>query len=208
MDNLYFDVPKVESNIEFVPFQKISRYSRKVTVTEKIDGTNGCVFVGEDGEFLVGSRSRWITPGNDNHGFAAWSYEHKEELLQLGPGRHFGEFWGSGIQRGYGLQKGDKRFSLFNVSRWCLYGQEPKITVNGEGVEKVQSVLPECVGLVPVLWEGTFDNLVVGDVLRDLHLFGSVAAPGFMAPEGIVIYHTAAGMYFKKTFKNDEGKHK
>jgi hypothetical protein len=33
---------------------------------------------------------------------------------------------------------------------------------------------------------------------------GSFAAQGFMNPEGIVIYHTAANMMFKKTIKNDE----
>jgi hypothetical protein len=33
---------------------------------------------------------------------------------------------------------------------------------------------------------------------------GSHAAPGFMKPEGIMIYHTAANQYFKKTFEGDE----
>ena len=103
---------------DFVGFSKIARLSREMVITEKIDGTNGCIFIGEDGEFLVGSRSRWITPENDNHGFARWVYDHKNELMSLGPGRHFGEWWGSGIQRGYGLTKGEKRFSLFNVKRW------------------------------------------------------------------------------------------
>ena len=101
---------------DFVAFPKIPRLSRRCVITEKIDGTNACIFIGEDGEFLVGSRTRWITPENDNHGFARWAYEHKDELLGLGPGRHFGEWWGQGIQRGYGLK--EKRFSLFNTSRW------------------------------------------------------------------------------------------
>jgi hypothetical protein len=33
---------------------------------------------------------------------------------------------------------------------------------------------------------------------------GSYAAPGFMDPEGIMIYHTAAGQFFKKTLVDDE----
>jgi len=33
---------------------------------------------------------------------------------------------------------------------------------------------------------------------------GSIAAPGFMQPEGIVIYHTSGNVLFKKTFENDE----
>jgi hypothetical protein len=68
---------------------------------------------------LAGSRSQYITPERDNHGFARWVQDDADELWALGEGRHFGEWWGSGIQRGYGLQKGEKRFSLFNVARWA-----------------------------------------------------------------------------------------
>jgi hypothetical protein len=32
---------------------------------------------------------------------------------------------------------------------------------------------------------------------------GSYAAPGFMKPEGIVVYHVAASVGFKKTIDND-----
>ena len=90
---------------EFEKFDKIARLSRNCIITEKIDGTNAQVFIGENGEFLTGSRNRWITPEDDNAGFARWALENKEKLLQLGPGRHFGEWWGSGIQRRYGLDR-------------------------------------------------------------------------------------------------------
>jgi len=33
---------------------------------------------------------------------------------------------------------------------------------------------------------------------------GSMAVNGFMKPEGIVIYHTAANIFFKKTIDNDD----
>ena len=33
---------------------------------------------------------------------------------------------------------------------------------------------------------------------------GSAAAPGFMKPEGVVIYHTTGSVLFKKTFEKDE----
>jgi len=193
---------------EFVEFPKIPRLSRDMIITEKIDGTNGCVCVGEDGEFLVGSRTRWITPENDNHGFAAWAYAHKDELIAgLGKGRHFGEWWGSGIQRGYGLPKGEKRFSLFNVTRWCLHGTEPQdLATQDPRITKKQDVLPACVGLVPVLFRGPFNTPNVLIVMDMLSYGGSLAAPGFMNPEGIVIFHVAQGNLFKKTFKNDEGK--
>ena len=99
------DTTKMETlnkELNFIGFPKIARLNRQVIVTEKIDGTNAQIRITEDGQFLVGSRSRWITPDNDNHGFAKWAYAHKDSLMELGVGSHFGEWWGSGIQRGYG----------------------------------------------------------------------------------------------------------
>jgi hypothetical protein len=92
--------------IEFVEFPKIARLSREIVVTEKIDGTNGVIYVGEDGEVLAGSRSQWIATrakgGADNFGFASWAEANADELRTLGPGRHYGEWWGSGSgQVGY-----------------------------------------------------------------------------------------------------------
>lgn len=171
---------------EFREFPKMGRYSRDVIVTEKIDGTNAQIYITESGEFYVGSRTRWITSDSDNHGFAKWAYDHRVELLALGPGRHFGEWWGSGIQRGYGLTKGEKRFSLFNVSRWF------------------PGNIPPCCSVVPVIWQGKFDDFCVEDIMCDLKRNGSYASPGFMNPEGIVIFHTAANVGFKKTFEKDE----
>ena len=48
---------------------------------------------------------------------------------------------------------------------------------------------------------------MVDDAMTELRRTGSVAAPGFMKPEGIVIYHTGTRTLFKKTFEKDaEGK--
>ncbi len=191
--------------IEFTKFPKIARYSRECIVTEKIDGTNAQILITEDGEFLTGSRKRWITPDDDNFGFSRWAHDHQEELMRLGPGRHFGEWWGSKIQRAYGLINGDKRFSLFNTIRWCLHDEEPQqIPCGDPRVVKVQDRLPECVGLVPILWRGDFGNLAIDAVLESLARFGSRAAPGFMNPEGVVVFHTAANVAFKKTIKGDD----
>ena len=195
----------MENTIEFVGFPKMARLSRDMIVTEKIDGTSGCIYITEDGEFFVGSRTRWITPESDNHGFAKWAYEHQEELVQgLGPGRHFGEWWGNGIQRNYGLLKGEKRFSLFNVQRWCLHGTEPQRIITGDPrQEKYQEVLPECVGLVPVLYRGPFDLEMVDECLDELLGNGSQAAPGFFPAEGVVVFHVAGNVGFKKTLLHD-----
>jgi RNA ligase len=170
---------------EFQDFPKMARWSREIIVTEKIDGTNAQVFIDEDGEFAVGSRTRWITPADDNYGFAAWAHANKDELMKLGPGRHFGEWWGRGIQCNYA--KPDRTFSLFNVTRWA----DPEVR-------------PACCSVVPTLYRGMMFPGVAEKFIRELERDGSVAAPGFMQPEGIVIYHVAAGIGFKKTILKDE----
>lgn len=204
---------------EFVKFPKMARLSREVIISEKIDGTNAQVFIkvlegADDPGALVckdglamyaGSRTRWITPTNDNFGFAKWVVDHADDLFLLGPGRHFGEWWGSGIQRGYGLAKGERRWSLFNTVRWCLHGSAPeRIAMADPRIEKWQDVLPACCGLVPVLYRGIFDTLIADEMLADLRGLGSKAAPGFMNPEGIVVFHTAANVGFKKTIEKDD----
>lgn len=174
--------------MEFTKFPSIPRLFRGMSITEKIDGTNASVFIDVlTGDFRVGSRKRWIKPGDDNFGFAAWAYEHQEELRELGDGTHYGEWWGQGIQRKYGLD--EKRFSLFNAGRWT------------------EENTPECVSVVPTLYEGPFDTGVVHGVLEGLHMDGSVAAPGFMKPEGIVVWHDKARILFKVTLDhNDDNK--
>lgn len=171
---------------EFEEFQKIPRLARECIVTEKIDGTNGVIMITEDGEMFSGSRIRWVTPSDDNHGFAKWVEGNKAELMKLGPGRHFGEWWGRGIQRNYSLT--EKRFSLFNVSRWSD-----------------DSIRPSCCHVVPVLGRDLFDAPALGlKALKKLKEEGSMAAPGFMNPEGIIIFHVAGNLLFKKTIEKDE----
>ncbi len=182
--------------IEFVEFKKIPRLSREIVITEKIDGTNGVIYIGGQGEFLIGSRTRWIDEYTDNHNFWHWATENKEELLKLGAGIHYGEWWGSGIQRGYGLLKGEKRFSLFNSGRWVKNRTQLLL-------EK-QEYCPECCYVVPILTTGIFDTNLIDNAIEELKFKGSQASLGFMRPEGIVIYHKQGNLYFKKTIEKDE----
>ena len=186
----------------FTAFPKMARLQREVIVTEKIDGTNAQVYISDDGKMLLGSRTRWITPEDDNFGFARWATDHKDELMQLGPGRHFGEWWGRGIQRNYGLE--ERRFSLFNVARWCLHNETPKAipTADPRNV-KSQDMLPACCHLVPVLRYGVNLTTIADSALYELRQRGSLAAPGFMNPEGIVVFHVAGNVGFKMTLDND-----
>lgn len=174
------------STVEFKEFPKVHRLNREIIVTEKIDGTNGLIYNGIQGEFYIGSRSRWITPENDNHGFAKWAYVNKEELQKLGVGYHYGEWWGNGIQRGYGLPSGNKRFSLFNVIKW----ENPEIR-------------PNCTSIVPILHRGLYSHDVIAGCLKVLKHGGSQAAP-FLNPEGIVVHWPQGNVSFKITIENDE----
>jgi len=194
--------------MDFQPFPKIPRLSREIVISEKIDGTNASITINyvnafsidplisehfvettatcvKDGlAIIAASRNKWITPKNDNAGFANWVRAESEELAKLGPGTHFGEWWGRGIQRGYGL--GEKRFSLFNTTRWTPENA------------------PKCCHVVPVLYRGIFNENAIWGTLEDLSVNGSKASPGFKPAEGIIIYHTAANMFFKKTIEKDE----
>lgn len=201
--------------MNFTPFPKIPRLYKDVVITEKIDGTNAAIRIvwapnGVDppgglatsgGNIIYAqSRNRNIPLSQrklddrdwekeDNAGFGAWVREHAECLVEvLGPGVHFGEWWGWKIQRGYGLEKGDRRFSLFNTARWGHFAS-PETAPDVPGL-----------GVVPVLYEGEFSEREVLQTQRFLQWDGSRAAPGYQDPEGIVIYHTAADKLFKVPF--------
>lgn len=208
--------------MDFQEFPKMGRLTRECVITEKIDGTNAQIHIvaaeevmgvsahqlriADFGHLLVfaGSRNRYITPDADNFGFASWVRDHADELVALGPGRHYGEWWGAGIQRRYGLT--EKRFSLFNVARWHRVGEAPYVTESADQrVEpKASTEAPACYHVVPVLFRGLFGPSAADDMIAKLRHDGSQAAPGFMQPEGIVIYHTATGTMFKKTLEKDD----
>ena len=185
----------------FAEFPSIPRLFREVIVTEKIDGTNASVHILEDGTVLAASRTRYIVPLADNFGFAAWVEKNADALREgLGVGRHFGEWYGSGIQRGYGLTNGERRFALFNVGRWWA-------PINSEFTEvsdKV-AVAPDCCGVVPILYRGTFNSEAIEKVATALTISGSRVAPGFNKPEGIVVYHTKSKQLYKYTFDKNDG---
>jgi len=192
--------------IEFEAWPSISRLYREAIVTEKLDGSNAAFVVVEaeddylDSEYVGGtfstvdgvsykfaaqSRKRLISPKDDNFGFAKWAWGNAQALVGvLGPGKHYGEWWGNGIQRGYGLPRGEKRFSLFNTPRWR---DTDLSSVDGLGV-------------VPELYVGPFSLDKIEVVKENLLKYGSVASPGFMDPEGVVVYHTASRTAYKSTF--------
>lgn len=212
--------------VKFTDMGKTSRLFRNITISEKIDGTNGAIGVlpieeidriypeglPEHAEILdtniiadvtvdgqrfglyAQSRNKLLSLKYDNAGFAGWVSRNAEPLARhLGKGLHFGEWWGSGIQRAYGLKGGEKRFSLFNTRRHK----------NPHTIEETDGLLQG----VPVLYEGVFDQEKIENALWLLRHYGSVAQQGYMNPEGICIFHTSSGTVSKVTLdNNDKGK--
>lgn len=173
---------------DYPKFGSIPRLNRGFVVTEKLDGTNGLVKVDDDGHVYAGSRNRWLTVDDDNFGFARWVSDNAGTLAtDLGPGLHYGEWYGQGIQRRYGLDY--KAFALFNVARWEAHKFATPhlevVTVLGEGETVLE--LADCVEYC----------------LEELATHGSIHVPSFLDPEGIVVWHTAARQLFKATIEND-----
>lgn len=201
--------------IVFESYPKTPRFEKPVIVTEKIDGTNAQIYIRPADEYYdpqydslifnqneddsepngyllrAGSRNRWISPSDDNYGFANWMFDNAAELVKLGVGRHFGEWWGRGIGRGYDLDT--RKFSLFNVSRWLklngVYG-------TGSGIPKWVQTCPSCCDVVPVLDRDAEFADVYG-IMTWLESVGSIANPGYKRPEGVVAFHTGSGQVYK-----------
>lgn len=183
-------------NLElFKAWPKIPRLENEVYhITEKIDGTNACIiivpydFLNHSGSIFplyinkeyslcvfAQSRTRLITPENDNFGFAKWVKENAEQLIKdLGEGYHFGEWWGYGINRGY--DTAFKRFSLFNPTK------------HSEVCYNVPYIKGEC---------SKFLHESIEDCKQRLISNGSFAMPGYMKPEGLVVYAEKAKCYWK-----------
>ena len=171
----------------FKAWPRITRESPwKVTITEKLDGTNGCIII-QDGNIVgVQSRRRMITPSDDNYDFAKWVAANNDDLLSLGDGYHYGEWIGEGIQKNPHQITG-REFYLFTTHRW----------------QDGNPNRPKCCKVVPVLFEG-----ILTPVLLD-RIMSVLAAEGVannVVKEGVIIYYHTFRNYTKYTFHNNKGK--
>ena len=190
--------------MEFKAFPKIDRLGNAIMyVTQKIHGSNAQVVIANidcrlgdlapegsievDGQYYylkVGKRTSWISPENDNFGFARFVFENKEEFIRkLGPGTFHGEWAGPGINSGEGLK--EKTFVLFD--HWRFVEGQP---------------LPPRTVVVPVLYSGPFNLGVLDSIMEDLKTNGSKLVPGFMRPEGAVV--RIKGDRYKIVFEAEE----
>jgi hypothetical protein len=155
----------------------------------------------DQNHFVVGaqSRKRLIWPGNDNFAFAGWVNANAKKLVDLlGPGRHFGEWWGQGIQGGHGMDR--KVFSLFNQHRWSGVAEHR--------ADWIDIASEMNMTWVPLLYSGKFNHEVIPHTLNLLRENGSFAAAaygvnGFKA-EGVVINFPYLDVRLKAFVENDE----
>lgn len=178
---------------EFRPWRSIERYQGiHVQIAEKLHGTSAQVHVQKqlDGTLkaLAGKRTSYV--GTTGHfGFGEFVANNGQALCDsLGEGRHYGEWVGPGVNGQYGLT--EKVFVLFN-HRYHL----PK---------KLAGKLPNRVDVVPVLYDGPYTPTIIGETMDNLKASGSVFAPGFMKPEGVVLFFPQFNTMQKKVFKPEE----
>lgn len=166
-------------------YPKTGRISGPWLVTEKVDGTSACIAI-EPGPFgspaiSFGSRNRWLTREADNHGFYAWAVAHSGWFMgHLGVGVHYGEWFGRGIQRGYGMT--ERRLALFDVER---YQTRLAHAVTNPGVITVPALLEARDGDEGLGWLG--------------HM-APTSTLGPVPMEGVVLRHRVTGAVFKHLF--------
>lgn len=183
---------------DFPKFPSIERFDNlRCFITEKIDGTNGLIEVSCQG-VKFGSRNKWLSNGDDNFGFYAYFSQYVDDMVawyhRNAPGynwepvRIYGEWFGKGIQRGYDLK--ERKFMPFS------YGLAEDI----EGVFAPNIVLPE------FLYQGKFSREVLNNCMNSLKEEGSQVVPGYMKPEGVVVYFPDYEFSLKETFDGPKWK--
>jgi hypothetical protein len=204
--------PKIPRfNREFVITEKLNGTNSQVAIKRMAEDEDPAGYLNshgfnvvakDDGLYVLraGSRKRWIAPNGqkldgtvplDNFGFAAWVAENANALANLGEGTHFGEWYGRGIQHGYGMT--GRKWALFNTTRWGTTGQGLP-----DGSPAELTVVPELARV-----RGHLLNEAIRDSLRLLRTLGSVAEPGATA-EGIVIYSVETNQCYKALLENDD----
>lgn len=182
------ELKPIDTSVDFVAWPKIPRnVLGGMVITEKMDGTNACVII-EEGKIVgVQSRKRMINVGkeNDNYGFASYVSQNEEKFLQLGEGRHYGEWAGLGIN-GNPHCLPIKEFYLFDTRRWGEHNPPP------EGIKVVRT-----------LYNDRVDLDVVDSVMNQL---ADYAKEQGYKPEGIVVDYPKLGINEKYTFEYAQGK--
>ena len=104
----------------------------------KLDGTNAAVQVSPSGQVVAQSRSRVITPNQDNMGFARWLEGCKDRFAAYAQAEHmtvFGEWCGRGIQGRTAISKIDRSiFVVFAIQFGGVEGELSRLEIDPEKI--------------------------------------------------------------------------
>ena len=117
--------------------------------TVKLHGTNSSIVVNPDFTFEYQSRTRELSIGSDNYGFAFYASQalvkgffvdiisNTLPHLQGNTNVFFGEWCGKGIQKGVAISQVDKRFVIFAIKTIDSEGKE--MWLSHEDISKVKN---------------------------------------------------------------------
>ncbi|MCX4241494.1 RNA ligase family protein [Paraliomyxa miuraensis] len=158
----------LQSNAEAMgtPLPRVS-YRAKV----KVDGTNAAIHA-LPGGFAAQSRTRLLTPDDDNYGFAAWVHANAEWSAglhaRLGRAVIFGEWCGRGIQKRTAISKVERNvLAVFAVQLYPALGdperEAARLLVEPE---RLRALLPEHPDVFVLPWHGEPTELDFSDPER------------------------------------------
>lgn len=112
----------VKAEREWAAFHNVEPRVRPFRGTVKLHGTNAGITRKEDGSLVYRSRTREITPEDDNAGFARHMAANEPTLLGIfnviegdGDKALFGEWCGAGVQSSVGISAESKMFVVFGA---------------------------------------------------------------------------------------------
>jgi tRNA-binding EMAP/Myf-like protein len=139
----------IDSNLS----QGLEHHLREVLYVGKIklDGTCAAVQIHPDKELICQSRSKIITPEDDNAGFARWVKNNEDyfnSLKQNTPFIVFGEWCGQGIQKRCSISKIDRKvFCVFAIQ----YGDEFDFGPESIAKSLISSVINNDIFVLPFM---------------------------------------------------------
>lgn len=158
---MFIKFPSLESFAHVVRGQ--ARFDEAATVQYgakiKLHGTNAAVSMGEHDVIYAQSRSRNITPNDDNCGFAAWVRDTAGAWMKAfnegpeGPVTFFGEWAGRGIQKGDAVcQLEDKYLFIFAAQVGDYMIVDP---------QELEQMVPDLDHLIVLPWDKVWEEPVL-----------------------------------------------
>lgn len=147
----------IRRDLKAINFSPLITYRAKI----KIDGSNGSVMLTPEGKIAAQSRTKIITPQDDNAGFAKWVNDNIDYFRALDFRSHdadnkqketvtiFGEWAGSKIQKRTSISKIDRKiFAVFAIQ----YNQDNKETTLCDDPIAIRAKLPEHKDIFVLPW--------------------------------------------------------